>query len=64
MLSTLIKFFNKYVLSFEYSLNNAYYIGFFARDSFDGLMLSREFNFYVNKHPGSIIRNQNKFWGN
>ena len=64
MSSTPIKSCNKYVLSYKDSSNNTHEIGFYARDAYDSLMLARHFNSYVNDNPGSVIRIQQKFWGN
>ena len=56
-----IKSCNKYVLSYKDSSNKTHEVGFYARDAYDCLMLAREFNSYVNKNPGSVIRIQQKF---
>ena len=63
MPSTPIKSCKKYVLSYKDSLNNTHEVGFYALDAYDCLMLAREFNSYVHKNPGSVIRIQQKFWG-
>ena len=55
---------NKYILSYKDSSNNTHEVGFYARDSYDCLMLAREFNSYVHDHPHSVIRIQKKSWGN
>ena len=62
MPSTPIKSCKKYVLSYKDSLNKTYQIGFYARDTYDCLMLSLEFNFYIHDHPSSVVRIQQKFW--
>ena len=61
MPSTPITSCNKYVLSYKDSLNNTHEVGFYARDSYDCLMLAREFNSYIHNHPASVIRIQQKF---
>ena len=63
-MSSPIKSFNKYILSYKDSSNNTQQIGIYAKDPYDCLMLAREFNSYVNKHPNSVVRIQQKFWGN
>ena len=62
MSSTPIKSCNKYVLSYKDSSNSTQQIGIYARDAYDCLMLAREFNSYVHKHPNSVVRIQQKFW--
>ncbi|WP_071813338.1 MULTISPECIES: hypothetical protein [Prochlorococcus] len=52
---------NKYLLSYKDSSNKTHQLGFYARDAYDCLMLAREFNSYVNNHPRSVIRIQQKF---
>ena len=64
MPSTPIKSCNKYVLSYKDSKNKTHEVGFYARDAYDCLMLAREFNTYIHDNPGSVIRIQQKFWGN
>ena len=64
MPSTPIKSCNKYLLSYKDSFNNTQQIGIYARDAYDCLMLAREFNSYVHDHPNSVVRIQQKFWGN
>ena len=64
MPSTPIKSCNKYVLSYKDSSNNTHQLGFYARDAYECLMLAREFNSYLHEHPGSVIRIQQKSWGN
>ena len=61
MLSTPIKSFNKYVLSYKDSSNNTQQIGIYVRDAYNCLMFAREFNSYVHDHPNSVIRIQQKF---
>ena len=64
MSSTPIRSCKKYVLSYKDSLNSTHQLGFYARDAYDCLMLARELNFYVHNHPKSVVRIQQKFWGN
>jgi len=64
MPSTPIKSCNKYLLFYKVSTNKSHVFGFYARDAYDCLMLAREFNAYVHENPGSVIRFQQKFWGN
>ena len=64
MFSTTMKSSKKYVLSYKDSSNNTQQIGIYARDSYDCMMIAREFNSCVHDHPGSVIRTQQKFWGN
>ena len=64
MPSTPIESCNKYVLSYKDSSNNTHQIGIYARDSYDCLMIARGFNSYVHDHPNSVVRIQQKFWGN
>ena len=61
MPSTPIKSCNKYVLSYKDSTNKTHEAGFYARDTYDCLMLAREINTYVHDNPGSVIRIQQKF---
>ena len=58
---TSIKSFNKYVLSYKDSSNITHEVGFYALDAYDCIMLAKEFNSYVHKNPGSVIRIQQKF---
>ena len=61
MSSTPIKSCNKYVLSYKDSSNHTHQIGIYARDAYDCLMLARDFNKYIYKHPNSVVRIQQKF---
>ena len=63
-MSSPIKSFNKYILSYKDSSNNMQQIGIYARDAFDCLMLAKEFNSYIHDHPNSVVRILQKFWGN
>ena len=60
-MSSPIKSFNKYILSFKDSSNNMQQIGIYARDAFDCLMLAKEFNSYIHDHPNSVVRILQKF---
>ena len=64
MPSTPIQSCNKYVLSYKDSLNNINQLGFYARDAYDCFVIAREFNSYINAHPRSVIKIQQKFRGN
>ncbi len=64
MPSTPIKSCNKYVLSYKDSSNNMQQIGFYARDAYDCMLLARKFNSYVQDHPNSVFRIQQKSLGN
>ena len=64
MPSTPIKSCNKYELSYKDSTNKMHQVGFYARMAYVCLMLARELNTYVHDNPGSVIRIQQKFWGN
>ena len=59
-----VKSCNKYVLSYKDASNNTQQIGIYAKDAYDCLMLARGFNSYVHDHPNSVVRIQQKFWGN
>ena len=52
---------NKYLLTYRDLLNDTHQLGIYARDSYECLMLAREFNTHVHDHPGSVIRIQQKF---
>ena len=64
MPSTPIQSCNKYVLSYKDSFNNTHQVGIYASNTYDCLKIAREFNSYVHENPGSVIRIQQKFWGN
>ena len=64
MPSTTIKSCKKYLLSYKDSSNSIHQIGIYARDAYNCLMLAKDFNTYVHDHPNSVIRIQQKFWGN
>ena len=61
MPTTPIKSPNKYVLSYKDLSNNKNENGIYDRDTYDCLMIAREFNSYVNDHPGSVIKIQQIF---
>ena len=61
MPSTSIKSCNKYVLSYKDSSKKTHEVGFYARDSYDCLILAREFNSYVHDNPRAVISIQQKF---
>ena len=56
-----IKSCNKYVLSYKDSSNNTHQLGIYARDAYDCLILARGFNPYLQDHPRSVVRIQQKF---
>ena len=61
MPSTPIKSCNKYVLSYKDSSNITHQIGIYARDTYDCIMLIKELNSYLNDHPSSVVKIQQKF---
>ncbi len=61
MPSTPIKSCNKYVLSYKDSSNVNHQIGIYARDTYDCIMFAKELNSYLNGHPSSIVKIQQKF---
>ena len=58
---TPIKFCKKYLLTYKDSSNNLHQLGIYANDSYDCLILAREFNSYVRNHPNAVTRIQQKF---
>ncbi len=64
MPSTPIKSCNKFVFSYKDSSKNKQQIGLYARDTYECLNLAMGFNSYLHDQPGSVIRTQQKFWGN
>ena len=60
MSSTPIKSCKKYILSYKDSKNITHELGIYARDSYDCIMLAREFNEYIHDHPNAVIRIQQK----
>ena len=61
MSSIPIKSCKKYLLSYKDSLNKTHQLGIYALDSFDCLMLARQFNSFMNDHANSATRIQQKF---
>ena len=51
----------KYLLSYEDASNNTHQLGIYALDAYECLMLAKQFNSFINDHPNSIIRIQQKF---
>ncbi len=60
MFSTSIKSCKKYLLIYKDSSNIINQLGIYARDTYDCLMLTEEFNSYIHDHPNSVIRIQKK----
>ena len=61
MPSTPIKSCNKYVLSYKDSSNTIHQIGIYARDTYECIMFTKELNSYLNYHPNSVVKIQQKF---
>ena len=61
MSSTSIKSCKKYLLSFKDASNNTHQLGIYAIDAYECLILARKFNSFINDHPNSITRIQQKF---
>tara|TARA_B100000963_G_scaffold334282_1_gene327347 strand:- start:21 stop:206 length:186 start_codon:yes stop_codon:yes gene_type:complete len=61
MSSTPIKSCKKYLLSYKDASNKKHQLGIYARDAFDCLILAKQFNSFINDHPKSITRIQQKF---
>ena len=61
MTSTPIKSCNKYILSYKNSSNNTHQKGVYARDAYDCIIISREFNSYFLDHPNTEVRALQKF---
>jgi hypothetical protein len=61
MSSTPITSCKKYVLSFKDSSNSTHQLGFYALDAYECLILARAFNSYVDNHPNSVTRIEQKF---
>ena len=59
MFSTL-KYCKKYLLSYKDTSNNINHLGIYALDAYDGLMLAKQFNSFINNHPNSVTRIQQK----
>ena len=60
MSTTHIKSCKKYLLSYKDSSNKLHKVCIYASDAYKCLMLAREFNSYINDHPNSVIRIQQK----
>ncbi len=61
MSSTSIKSCKKYLLSYKDALNNTHQLGIYAPDAYNCLKLAKQFNSFINDHPNSVIRIQQKF---
>ena len=61
MYLTPIKSCKKYLLTYKDSSNNIHQLGIYARDSYDCLILAKEFNSFIHNHPNSVTRIQQKF---
>ena len=61
MTSTLIKYCKKYLLSYKDASNNTHQLGIYAHDAYDCLMFAKQFNSFINDHPNSVTRIQQKF---
>ena len=60
MSSTSIKSFKKYLLSYKDSSNKIHQLGIYARDAYDCLMISKEFDSYMPDHSILVTRIQQK----
>ena len=56
-----IKYCKKYLLSYKDSKNTIHHLGIYAQDAYDCLMLAKQFNSFINDHPNSVTRIQQKF---
>ena len=61
MTPTPIKSLNKHVLIYKDTSNNTNQIGFFARDTFDFLILAKEFKSHLKNNKGAMVQIQKKF---
>ena len=61
MSKILIKYCKKYLLSYKDASNNTHQLGIYAQDAYDCLMLAKQFNSFINDHPNSVTRIQQKF---
>ena len=61
MSSTLINTCKKYLLSYKDASNKTQQLGIYALDAHDCLMLAKQFNSFINDHPNSVTRIQQKF---
>ena len=60
MSSVSIKSCKKYLLSYKDASNITNELGIYALDAYDCLMLAKQFNSFINDHPNSVIRIQQK----
>ena len=58
---TPIKYCKKYLLSYKDASNNTHQLGIYAHDAYDCLMFAKQFNSFINDHPNSVTRIQQKF---
>ena len=58
---TPLKSCKKYLLSYKDPSKNIHQLGIYALDAYDCLMLAKQFNTFINDHPNSVIRIQQKF---
>ena len=58
---TSIKYYKKYLLSYKDASNNTHQLGFYAQDTYDCLMLAKQFNSFLNDHPNLVTRIEQKF---
>ena len=61
MSSTHIKSCKKYLLSYVDASNNTNRLGIYALDAYNCFMLARQINSFINDHPNSVTRIQQKF---
>ena len=61
MSSTHFKYCKKYLLRYKDASNNTQQLGIYAQDAYDCLMLAKQFNSFINDHPNSVTRIQQKF---
>ena len=61
MSKILIKYCKKYLLSYKDASNNTHQLGIYAQDAYDCLMLAKRFNSFINDHPNSVTKIQQKF---
>ena len=61
MSSTPINYCKKYLLGYKDASNNIHRLGIYAQDAYDCLMLAKQFNSFINDHPNSVTRIQQKF---
>ena len=61
MTSDSISSYKKYLLSYKDSSNIIHQFGIYARDAYDCLELAKNFNSYIQDHPNSVTRIEQKF---